>query len=52
MGGQFGYKSEDLPITEDLAMRLVRLPFYTDLYENGLDYCIYNMSDVLKLIYQ
>jgi dTDP-4-amino-4,6-dideoxygalactose transaminase len=51
MGMKFGYKPNDLPITEDLAQRLVRLPFYTDLAENGMDYCIEKMRDVLKIIY-
>ena len=31
MGGKFGYKQGDLPITESTSDRLVRLPFYNDL---------------------
>ena len=31
MGKKFGYKPNDLPKTENLASRIVRLPFYTDL---------------------
>jgi len=31
MGAKFGYKAGDLPITENLSERLVRLPFYNNL---------------------
>ncbi len=31
MGGRFGGKQGDCPITEDVSERLVRLPFYTSL---------------------
>ena len=31
MGRKFGYKDGDLPVTEDLHARLIRLPLYTDL---------------------
>jgi dTDP-4-amino-4,6-dideoxygalactose transaminase len=31
MGEKFGYSAGDLPITENLAGRLLRLPFYCDL---------------------
>ncbi len=51
MGLKFGYKPEDLPITEDLAKRLLRLPFYTELAETGLEYCIDVMHTVLNKIY-
>jgi len=33
MGQKFGYRAEDLPITENLAGRLLRLPFYHDMTE-------------------
>ena len=33
MGAKFGYQPGDLPVTEDLAERLVRLPFYHELAE-------------------
>jgi dTDP-4-amino-4,6-dideoxygalactose transaminase len=51
MGRRFGYRPEDLPLTEDLAARLVRLPFYTDLADRGLDYCRDGMSAVLRQLY-
>lgn len=50
-GQQFGYTAGDFPITEDLASRIVRLPFYTDLPKNGLDYCVEEMSNVLSTLY-
>ena len=51
MGWRFGYRAEDLPITEDLASRIVRLPFYTELQGESLEYCIEGMRSVLRIIY-
>jgi dTDP-4-amino-4,6-dideoxygalactose transaminase len=31
MGEKFGYREGDLPLTEDLSARLLRLPFYPDI---------------------
>jgi dTDP-4-amino-4,6-dideoxygalactose transaminase len=31
MGKKFGYREGDLPLTEDLSARLLRLPFYADI---------------------
>lgn len=51
-GLEFGYKLEDLPITQYHADRIVRLPFYTDLgQKENLDYCINAMREVLAEIY-
>jgi dTDP-4-amino-4,6-dideoxygalactose transaminase len=33
MGQKFGYHANDLPITEELSGRLLRLPFYCDMTE-------------------
>ncbi|MFP5264266.1 MAG: dTDP-4-amino-4,6-dideoxygalactose transaminase [Blastocatellia bacterium] len=33
MGKSFGYEEGDLPLTEDLSARLLRLPFYYDITE-------------------
>jgi dTDP-4-amino-4,6-dideoxygalactose transaminase len=33
MGKTFGYCASDLPITEELSGRLLRLPFYCDITE-------------------
>ena len=51
-GLEYGYKKEDLPLTEDLGNRIVRLPFYTELGENGLEYCVEEMGKQLKKIYE
>ncbi len=51
MGRKFGYKPNSLPITEDLASRIVRLPFYAELHGDALNYCITEMASVLKVIY-
>ena len=51
MGRKFGYRPEDVPLTENIAKRIVRLPFYTELESNGLDYCIEGMSEVLRTLY-
>jgi len=51
-GLEYGYKKEDLPLTEDLGNKIVRLPFYTELGENGLEYCVEEMGKQLKKIYE
>jgi len=51
MGARYGYKAEDLPLTEDLASRIVRLPLYADLADIGLGYCLESMQTVLSSIY-
>lgn len=51
MGRSFGYSEEDLPITTDMASRLVRLPFYTSLSDNGLNYCCLKIKEALDIIF-
>lgn len=50
-GLKLGYKPEDVPLTEDIGNRIVRLPFYTSLADNGLEYTIDNMKAVLQKMY-
>jgi dTDP-4-amino-4,6-dideoxygalactose transaminase len=50
-GQAYGYQPDDLPQTESIAKRIVRLPFYTALAEDGLSYCVEGMKDVLRSIY-
>lgn len=50
-GLEYGYKEGDLAFTQDLTDRIVRLPFYTELGENGLEYCIDSMQKVLDEMY-
>ncbi|WP_347244922.1 dTDP-4-amino-4,6-dideoxygalactose transaminase [Thermogutta sp.] len=38
MGRRWGYRSEDLPLTEDLASRLIRLPMYYELSSEQQEY--------------
>lgn len=52
MGRKFGYKPKDLPITEDLASRIVRLPFYTELADEGLEYCVESIDKTLSSLYK
>ena len=40
MGMRLGYKEADLPITEDVSKRLLRLPLYNDMTEEEQDYVI------------
>lgn len=38
MGKLFGYKKGQYPITENIAVRLLRLPMYSDLTEKQIEY--------------
>jgi len=51
MGIKYGYNSRSLPLTESTSKRIVRLPFYADLGQESLDYCIKTMKKVLIEIY-
>jgi dTDP-4-amino-4,6-dideoxygalactose transaminase len=52
-GLELGYKPDDLPITEDLAARIVRLPFYTELgkCDEDLNYVINAIQAILLDMY-
>ncbi|MFT7457451.1 MAG: dTDP-4-amino-4,6-dideoxygalactose transaminase [Planctomycetota bacterium] len=51
-GKQLGYEKQDVPLTEELSGRIVRLPMYPDLAEeNTLNYCIDNIGLTLETIY-
>ncbi|WP_320674090.1 dTDP-4-amino-4,6-dideoxygalactose transaminase [Prochlorococcus sp. MIT 1341] len=49
MGLKLGYKPSDLPVTQDLANRIVRLPIYTELGQsnNQLEYLKYAIETTL-----
>lgn len=51
MGRSLGYKPEDLPLTESLASRIARLPFYTALADDGLGYCVDEIGNVMRQLY-
>lgn len=48
MGRSFGYREGDLPLTEDLSARLLRLPLYPDLTEEDQLQVIERISDYLE----
>lgn len=50
-GLKFGYKPEDLPITESIGSRIARLPYYTGMADGCLEYVYTHMKEVLKNIY-
>lgn len=52
-GLELGYKPEDLPLTENLANRVVRLPFYADLgkSDDDLKYVVDSIRSTLLEIY-
>lgn len=47
MGIKMGYKVGDLPITENLSGRLLRLPVYADLSEKELEYIVGEIYRIL-----
>lgn len=51
-GQRYGYKAEDLPVTEDIAKRIVRLPIWAGMNNEEVDYTINGLEDVLKRITQ
>jgi len=48
MGRRLGYRPEDLPVTEDLAARVLRLPCYYELGEDDQDRVIEALFDVVE----
>lgn len=51
MGRRLGYKPEDLPITESIGSRIVRLPLYAELADVGLEYCVGSIGETMAAIY-
>ena len=48
MGKKFNYRAGDLPVTEDLSSRLLRLPLYPDLTEEDQLYIIRHLVMFLQ----
>jgi dTDP-4-amino-4,6-dideoxygalactose transaminase len=48
MGCRFGFKDGDLPVTEELSARLLRLPFYYEITEEEQADVINSISGFLK----
>ena len=47
MGKKFGYKEGDLPVTESLSSRLVRLPLFYELTSEDQDRVVDNIAKYL-----
>lgn len=52
MGKRLGYAPADLPLTEDLSRRLLRLPLSTGMTEMEVEYVISNLTAILKRVSQ
>ena len=48
MGQKYGYKHGDLPMTEDLSARVLRLPIYNSFGKDEQQYVIQNIYEYLK----
>ena len=48
MGRRYGYREGSLPVTEDLAQRLLRLPMYYELTESEQDEVCNAISEILR----
>ncbi len=46
-GQRYGYKSGDLPLTEEYSARLLRLPLWADLADDEISYVIKSVKDLL-----
>jgi dTDP-4-amino-4,6-dideoxygalactose transaminase len=51
MGKKLGYEENDLPLTTSISKRIVRLPLYAGLAEEGLDYCLEQIYNIMNSIY-
>ena len=40
VGKRFGYQDEDLPVTQSVSERLIRLPLFVELTDQEVDYVI------------
>ncbi len=48
MGLKMGYREEDLPVTEDVSRRLLRLPVYAGMTLEELQYVRSSLKDVIE----
>ncbi len=48
MGKKLGYSKGDLPVTEEYASRLVRLPLWADMSDDEIEYVTKNVLEILK----
>ena len=47
MGKKLGYKAKDLPVSEEVASTLIRLPIYPKLKKSGMDYMVAALEKVI-----
>lgn len=50
MGQKFGYRVGDLPITEELSSRLLRLPMYAGMTSDEQEYVLENLQSILGTV--
>lgn len=50
MGLKLGYRKQDLPLTQSIAERLIRLPMYTGMTEMEMENVKDNLTDILRVI--
>jgi dTDP-4-amino-4,6-dideoxygalactose transaminase len=50
MGRTFGYEADDLPVTEDLAGRLVRLPYYYEMTEEDQAHVVTRLTEGVRKV--
>ncbi|HKL42262.1 MAG TPA: dTDP-4-amino-4,6-dideoxygalactose transaminase [Clostridia bacterium] len=48
MGKKIGYNKGDLPFTENIAENIMRLPLYTDMTEQELNYVVKNVKEIFR----
>jgi len=48
MGERLGYKKGDLPLTEEYAARLIRLPMYAELADDEITFIIEKVKEYLN----
>ena len=48
VGESLGYKKGDLPVTEEYASRLVRLPLWADMSNEDVNYIIDSVNNILR----
>ena len=48
MGEKLGYKKGDLPLTENLASRLIRLPLHANLSDTDIDFTVSKVREFLN----
>jgi dTDP-4-amino-4,6-dideoxygalactose transaminase len=48
MGLEMGYKASDLPVTESVSARLMRLPIYAGMTDEEVEYVIQKSCDIIE----